>query len=126
MKGKAVKFILLLALILRVVGANYGLPHTYHRDEPEIVNHAVALGETGPNPHFFGKPPFTIYALFGCYAAYYVAGSFVGYFHNKSDIALAYFRDPTPFYLIGRIFLGVVFGTATVWLLIVFARRRLF
>ena len=115
--------IFILAFGLRMAGLSYGLPHLYHQDEPIIVNHALAIGAGGWNTHFFVIPPFTAYFLFLSYAFYFAAGKLVGYFHDKTDFALLFLKDPSSFYLIGRFLLGAAFGTATVAVLAKLADR---
>ncbi len=106
--------ILGLAFVLRLAGIGYGLPYIYHQDEPILVNHAMALGVSGPNPHFFVIPSFSIYFLFSLYAACFAIGKIVHFFHNVNDFALLFLQDPSLFYFLGRFFLGAFFGTLTV------------
>ncbi len=115
--GRNLKLIVCLALALRVAGIGFGLPYVYHQDEPVIVNHAMALDERGWNPHFFVIPSFTIYLLFILYGISYVIGHLLGIFAGKIDFAVLFLKDPTFFYLVGRLALGAFFGTATVWML---------
>ena len=116
--------ILALAFLLRVVGIGFGLPHVYHQDEPVVVNHTLAIGARGWNPHFFVLPPFSIYFLFLAYAVYFVAGKSLGIFSDASSFGTAFLSDPTAFYLIGRFFLGVAFGVLAVYWLYRVARRH--
>lgn len=109
--------IVALAFFLRVAGIHFGLPSIYHQDEPIIVNHAMAIGTAGWNTHFFVVPPFTIYLLFFLYAGFFLVGHFAGLFHGKTDFAIWFLKDPSLFYLMGRFGLGVLFGTANVFLL---------
>lgn len=109
-------WVLCAAFALRLTGIGYGLPELYHQDEPILVNHAMAVGVSGGNPHFFIIGSFGIYALFFLFAAYYLFGHLAGLFADTQAFASVFLSDPTPFYLMGRIFLGAVFGTATVWL----------
>ena len=51
-------FILVMALAIRLVGIDYGLPYVYYTDEAPIVNHAVAFGTGDLNPHAFDHPSF--------------------------------------------------------------------
>jgi 4-amino-4-deoxy-L-arabinose transferase-like glycosyltransferase len=45
--------ILLLATSIRLLGIQYGLPYTFHTDEPTIVDRALRILRTGDyNPHF--------------------------------------------------------------------------
>ena len=93
---------------------NFGLPHVYHQDEAIVVNHALAVGVEGWNTRTYLPPQFASYALFFVYAFFYAGGHLFGIFPGPSDFALAFLTDPAPFYLLGRLFLGAAFGTATV------------
>jgi len=54
--------IILLALILRVYGLNFGLSYMYKADEKAILRRVGAMVATADlNPHFFRYPSFYIY-----------------------------------------------------------------
>ena len=106
--------VLALAVFLRLLGISWGLPHVYHQDEPILVHHALAVGERGWNFGFFVLPPFCTYLLFIFYGASYAAGKFLGLFAGKEGFLLLFMKDPTYFYVLGRILLGVLPGVATV------------
>src|SRR3990167_3079505 len=109
----AICLIIGLAFFLRIWGLSFGLPELYHADEPIVVNHALAYGSGDLNPHFFKIPPLLSYALFLVYGAVYAAGALL--FHwSKEDFAIAFFKDPSLFYLAGRLIFGAFVGSATV------------
>jgi len=108
--------ILIIGLVLRIWGINFGLPYKFHQDEPIIVNHALAYGTGDLNPHFFIIPPLASYVLFGFYILYFFIGGICGIFKTAEEFALSFFRDPTPFYIIGRVILGVLPGVLSVYL----------
>lgn len=108
--------ILTLAFVLRFAAVNFGLPFLYHADEPIVVNHALAYGAGDLNPHFFKIPPLLSYLLFICYGFYFVVGKLLGVFHGVQDFENLYYADPSSFYLIARIFFGVIAGTATIFI----------
>ena len=110
-------FILILALCVRLAGVWFGLPDLYHADEPIVVNHALAYGAGDLNPHFFKIPPLTSYALFVFYGVYFLIGRLFHRFGNVDDFATLFVSDPTSFYLIGRLLLGVMLGSLTVFYL---------
>lgn len=111
-----VSVIVLAALALRAIGLKYGLPHLYHQDEPLLVNHALAIGATRDwNPHFFTHGPLTIYALFVLYAALFVVMKVGGAVQGSTDFAIQFLKDPTIFYYVGRILIGVAPGVASVY-----------
>lgn len=115
--------IILLGSLLRIVGINFGLPDLLHADEPIVVNHAMAYGSGDFNPHFFYIPPLISYLLFFFYGVSFLAGSLIGKFQSTDDFALFFLRDPTYFYILGRVICGVIFGTLSVIVLYNLAKR---
>jgi len=115
--AKTVLFlILLLGTSLRVWGINFGLPYQFHQDEPIVVNHALAYGTGDLNPHFFIVPPLTSYILFFFYAAYYLLLNVLGIVKGSEQFASMFFKDPTAFYIIGRMVIGVLPSIASIYL----------
>lgn len=56
-KNKIIWAILLVALLFRLWGFDYGLPEVYKYDERSFVNPALNIVENAdPNPHWFGHP----------------------------------------------------------------------
>lgn len=123
MRRPAILWVLAAALLLRAAGLNWGLPQLYHQDEPIVVNHAMAIGVEGWNTRTYLPPQFSSYLLFLIYAAYFAIGSAAGLFSGAQSFALSFFHDPTPFYLLGRFFLGVVPGVLAVYALYRLAKR---
>ncbi|MBI3315810.1 MAG: glycosyltransferase family 39 protein [Candidatus Omnitrophica bacterium] len=110
------------ALFLRLAGINFGLPAVFHQDEPIVVNHAVAFGTGDLNPHFFKIPPLLSHLLFLSYGLLYSAAAlFFGV--SKDSFLVWYLKDPTVFYLIGRILFGALLGAGSVYLLYRMGRR---
>ena len=120
----AIFLILLLAFLLRFWGISFGLPSTYHADEPIIVNHALAYGTFDFHPHFFRVPPFSSYLLFIVYGGYFLFGKIFGFFPSVKYFEYFFYENPTSFYLLGRLFLGVIPGTLSVYLLYQFVRNH--
>jgi len=112
----------LAALAVRLYGIDFGLPYVYNRDEAVIVDLAVGFGSGDLNPHFFAYPTLYMYALFGFYGAYFVLGWLFGLISSVYDFALLFFRDPTLFYLTGRL-VAATLGTATVPLVYCLGRK---
>jgi len=108
--------IIMIGLILRIWGLNFGLPYQFHQDEPIVVNHALAYGAGDLNPHFFIIPPLASYILFGFYVLYFFIGSICGMFSGVEEFSLSFFRDPAPFYIIGRVILGTLPSILSVYL----------
>jgi hypothetical protein len=96
-----------LALALRLWGIRFGLPYTYHYDEPYYVGNALKLG-TGVIGEIWSPFAF-LNILFVEFAAFFLTGRLAGLFHSAAEFEQFYRNDPTYFYLIGRIttaFLG--------------------
>ena len=113
--------IILLAILLRAWGIDFGLPYIYHPDESVGVTIAQNMIKTGDlNPHFFHYPSLFFYIHSLAYGPYYLTGKLAGVFHSPADIpapgliamgsGLA--SMPSTF-LLGRI-VTAAFGTATV------------
>lgn len=120
--NNGVVYILLgAALFLRLWGISYG---AYHADEPIVINHALAYGTGDLNPHFFKIPPLISYLLFGVYGVWFVAGKLIGFFPNLTSFQELYVRQPLVFYLIARLFFGVLPGVLTVWTVMNVAQKR--
>ncbi|HTZ11118.1 MAG TPA: glycosyltransferase family 39 protein, partial [Candidatus Margulisiibacteriota bacterium] len=106
--SKKIILILVGGFILRMWGIGFGLPYQFHQDEPIVVNHALAYGTGDLNPHFFIIPPLSSYLLFLLYGVYFICLRLLGSMQNAAQFASSFFKDPAPFYLIGRVFLGVL------------------
>jgi len=116
--------IMLLGLLLRLCGVNFGLPYLYDFDEKIFVDRAYyMLGNRDPNPHWFGAPAsITIYSLCITYVLIFAVGFLLGQFQSPSDFKELYLSDPTVFYLTGRL-ISVSFGTAIIGLTYLIARK---
>lgn len=112
--GRAGWVIVAAALILRLWGVQYGLPHLYHQDEPILVNHALAAAMNGGDPGFYVIPGFTIYLLMGLYGLLYLGGRAAGVWPDTEGYAAAFLADPTLLYTVGRVALGALAGALTV------------
>lgn len=122
---KSIFFIIVLGFILRIWGINFGLPFYLHQDEPIVVNHAFAYGAGDFNPHFFIIPPLCSYILFACYAILFIIGKLTCLFGGTEDFALLFISNPSVFYVIGRIILGVIPATISIYL-VYFLYKKLF
>ena len=106
-------FILLVALILRIWGANFGLPYLYHFDERFYVNTAGKLG-SGVLWYSPYAPTGLSNVLFICYSALFIIGRITGHFTSAQEFMALYRTDPTVFYLTGRL-INALLGTMTVF-----------
>lgn len=106
--------VLALAAIVRLWGIQHDLPNSYYGDEQHFVNRALSFGSGDLNPHWFHKPAFYMYLLYVEYGVYYCVGWLLGLWNSVDEFAVSYIRDPSAFYLIGRL-TTLGFGIATIW-----------
>lgn len=102
--------IVFVAFVLRIDGIEFGLPDLFHQDEPMMVNNALKIGGGDWNTGYFVIPPVVSYLLFLAYGIFYV----LGHFPSVDAFGVAFLQDPTPFYIIGRLIIGVIPGTMNV------------
>lgn len=102
-----------LALALRIVGLQYGLPAVYNPDEVAIMARALSFAKGTLNPHNFLYPTLYFYVLFGWVGAYLGAVWLTGGVATVTELQQLYFTNPTGLYTAGRL-LGAVCGTAAV------------
>ncbi len=119
----ALYLILLLGFVVRFYGVKFGLPGLYHADETIVVNHALAYGTGDLNPHFFRIPPLISYLVFFEYGIYYLLGTAFGFFSSIVGFQNLFLENPTSFYLIGRITVGVIAGTVSVYFVYLLGER---
>lgn len=82
--------LLLLALLLRLPGLDWGLPYVYHPDEPTHVNIVLEILKTGDlNPHWFKYPSFRIYASLPVAIIYFLLGVARGQFSSIQELNAA-------------------------------------
>jgi hypothetical protein len=110
-----------LALVLRVWGNAFGLPHVYHPDEGFEVYRALRLAMGGFDFDRVAKGGF-YFLLFLEYGVYFVLRFVTGAVGGVGDFAREFAADPTAFWLIGRTTNGVL-GAATAFLVWWQARR---
>ncbi len=110
-----------LGVLLRLIGIDWGLPAIYDPDEPDFVNRALVMLDTGNlDPGWFGHPgSATMYSFLAAFAAYAV--TFGG---GVAAAVEAYAVDPSRFFLLARLVIAA-FAAATLVLTWRFARRSL-
>jgi hypothetical protein len=96
-----------VAIAVRLWGIAFGLPYDLTADEPHQIVQALKIGagEGGPLVrmwHTVGKGGLD-YVLFFEYGLLYVCWWLIGRVQESRDFALEYLRDPTAFYLVGRV-----------------------
>jgi len=98
--------IFILALGLRLMGLDFGLPYLsnfYVRpDETLLVVPAVRFFESRGNPLFFAYPALMMVMLSIFFQAFFLAGRVFNH-AVSSDIVSCFIRDMSPFFLIGRV-----------------------
>lgn len=105
--------VIALALALRLVGLQYGLPDVYNPDEAAIMARALSFAKGTLNPHNFLYPTLYFYVLFGWVGAYLGFVWLTGGVTSAAMLQQLYFTDPTGIYTAGRL-LGAVLGTLCV------------
>ncbi|MFN3967052.1 MAG: ArnT family glycosyltransferase, partial [Endomicrobiia bacterium] len=86
-------------------GINFDLPQVYTTEEYKVVNYALKMGSTKDlNPHFFNYPSLYLYFTLFVSGLYFAIGKFLGVFNSARDFAYSFIKDPTPIYLIMRLF----------------------
>lgn len=104
--------ILLGALILRLIGLQYGLPAVYNPDEVAIMARALSFAKGTLNPHNFLYPTLYFYGLFAWVGTYLAFVWLTGGVSSVAALQELYFTDPTRIYTAGRL-LTAACGTAT-------------
>lgn len=113
----ALLLILALGAVLRFTALGQGIPYALGVDEPEIMERAVRMMNTGDlHPHFFDYPGLYIYIQFLVACVRFVVGSIGGLWANLNQ------APPAEFYLWGRA-TTAAFGTATIALVYLIGRR---
>lgn len=103
--------ILGLALGLRLLPLDYGLPFLLHEDEPIYFERALNLGLGNWDPDYFKKPSFFLYS----YGALYWLISLLTYPGDWGAFVADFQTNSTTVALAGRS-LTVVFALVSVWL----------
>lgn len=128
-KSLAIGGVLLLALGLRLWGANFGLPYLDHPDEGYLTMPALNILKTGDfRPYRLEYGSAYIYSLALLYIPLFVFDVARGTYHSVSDLPVipdfhivgAY---PSPeVFLLARIFTAIL-GTVTVYLIYYLGKR---
>ena len=97
------RYILLIALFVRLWGIWFSLPYLYHPDEPKLVRLSVKLIATSSlNPGYFFYPSFPFYIHSFLYSLFILP------FTGRERLGMLYLQNPTFFYLLSRLFNGVI------------------
>jgi len=115
----ALIFVLALAVLTRIWGISFGLPHMYHIDENRFAQISLHYFTGDLNPHFFHVPSLHTYTIAGIWGVYYLGGKALGTFHDRKDFMQAFERNPSVFMLLGRLLTALMsIGTILVLYLI--------
>jgi len=106
-------FVIFLAVVTRVCGISFGLPHLYHVDEARFAKISINYFTGDLNPHFFHVPSLHTYLVAGAWAGYYLIGKATGQFESIDHFRTAFNQDATIFMIIGRI-LTVILSIGTI------------
>jgi 4-amino-4-deoxy-L-arabinose transferase-like glycosyltransferase len=102
---------LIAAALLRFWTLGHGVPYMLGVDEPEVMDRAIRMIQTGDfNPHFYDYPSLYLYVQAAVAVARFLFGAVRGEFSSLAGAAT------TDFYLWGRAVTAII-GTATVFLL---------
>jgi hypothetical protein len=104
----AVAGLLAAGLLLRVWGADHGLPYAYNADEnSHFVPRAIGLYGHAWNPDYFVNPPAYTYV---------VHLVFTVWFGGREGVSRLFATDPTEVWVVARLTAAVI-GTLGIWLL---------
>lgn len=104
-------YILLLALVLRLVGINHGFPFIFHPDEPSVVRSALGI-RFSLNPKHFDWPHLFIYLNYFVYMGFAYVRTALGAVGLQSFLNFLW-NDNWIFYFISRVFAATL-GAFTV------------
>jgi hypothetical protein len=98
--GAALGLLLAAALVIRLRHIDHGLPFVYHADEAlHFTSRAVAMFDSGPNPHYFQNPSGFTYIVHLVLRFTYGHGWPFGSF---ADLLRDYRTEPTTIYVTAR------------------------
>ena len=106
--------ILFLAVVLRLIGVNWGMPYIYHPDERFIIARGVYFFTGDLNPHFFNYPSLLMYIMFIVNIAVYAIGFVLGKFNSVEMFTDMYRSNPGIFYIPNRVII-VIFAVLTLY-----------
>lgn len=107
----AISSVMFIALVLRIWGHSYGLPHLFHPDEWAIVDRAMNMLRTGDyNPKNFGYPSFFMYNEAVIFALRFFYGVIKAQYDNFGQVQME------GIYSWGRM-LTALYGAANVFII---------
>ena len=112
--------IVIVGLLLRAIGTNYGFPFIFHPDEPTVVRSALGI-RFSLNPGHFDWPHLYIYLNYFLFMIFAKFRDLLPYLGLKSYF-LGFWDDRTIFYLLSRLF-SAVLGALTIIPIYLTSRR---
>ena len=104
----AVGLLLVASLLLRMWGADHGLPYAYNSDEnAHFVPRAIGIYGHEWNPDYFVNPPAYTYVLHVVFSVW---------FGGREGVSRLFATDPTEVWVVART-TAAVLGTLSLWLL---------
>jgi hypothetical protein len=103
-----------IALIIRVIGIDWGLPNQdypyalFEADEPNILYATLLLGKKIFQVTIIRSQPFFYYLSFPIFGLYYLAGLVSGNFESLADFQAQYLIDNGQFLLVGRTYIAII------------------
>lgn len=128
--GVLLFLVILISIIIRIWGLDFGLPQRFHPDEPVVVTRAIygVAADDDPerwNPKAFHWPSLQLYMLGIEYEIVYQTGRIQGLWDNRQpEFASFSVSEPSIFYYLGRL-TTVLFAAGCVWMTFLLSRRFL-
>jgi len=102
---------MIVALVPRLIGVDWGLPRVYHPDEPNYISKVLIMVQTGDlNPQWFNYPSLFLYLLIPGVILVFIRGVARGIFVHIEDLVSAQMvvlgtgtTDIPLLYIIGRL-----------------------
>lgn len=100
--------ILILGIVVRLWGINFGLPYIQHLDEGSEIYTAFYAAANHLKPDMYFHTTFLPYTLIFLYGIYYLLGLVFHLWGSTQQFFTAFLKDPSIFVLIGRIITVIV------------------
>jgi 4-amino-4-deoxy-L-arabinose transferase-like glycosyltransferase len=102
LRGWLLLAIAAVALGLRLIGLQYGLPAVYNMDESAIMRHALSFARGTLEPRNYLYPSFYFYVLFAWVGTYLGFVWLTGGVSSLTALKQMFFTHPTAIYTAGR------------------------
>jgi len=115
-------FIVIIAIITRIWGITFSLPHTYHVDEARFAKISIGYFSGDLNPHFFHVPSLHSYLVSGIWGVYFIIGKIFGAFHSSTEFIESFNNNVTVFFILGRL-LTALLSIATILIIFLLGKK---